>query len=254
MRRKPGERITKRGLARAVRANDRHEFPFIHLQTDILQGGYFRQWIFICDVLQVYESHSFIAIEMMTSSISTQRIILSEERSGISCREVFIFLDVKPRASMAIARSSTSTREPNTNGPTKGTRAPTRLKKLLCVSSPRERCASMIVCALACIWGRICSVEMMTYANCPGNPRRVRSDINSLGCVLSRKTVNAETISAILVEILKANRRLSCVISRNQNLKIMVWPIGWKNACIRNRNAQAGMRKRSADGKNSFAT
>src|SRR5258706_14399566 len=97
MRRQPGERITKRGFARAVRANDRHEFPLIHLQTDILQGGHFRHWIFICHVLQVYKSHSFIAIEMMPRSISTQRIILSEYRSGISCREGVMCLEVEPR-------------------------------------------------------------------------------------------------------------------------------------------------------------
>jgi hypothetical protein len=60
-------------------------------------------------------------------------------------------VEVNPRASMAMARSSTSTNEPNTSGPTSGSNEPTRLMNVLSVSKPRERCADRIVCALACI-------------------------------------------------------------------------------------------------------
>ena len=71
---------------------------------------------------------------------------------------------------------------------------------------------------------------------------------------MSRKSVKAEIITVILVAIRNANKRLSCVISRNQNWKIMVSPIGWKKACIKKINPAAGTIKRSALVKYSLAT
>ena len=45
---------------------------------------------------------------MMTSAVSIHRIHLSVLVSGIWCKKVLGWLEVKPRASIAIARSSTS--------------------------------------------------------------------------------------------------------------------------------------------------
>ena len=90
----------------------------------------------------------------MATKKTLEELLAEDDDSGL--------LEVKPRASMAMARSSTSISEPKTNGPTSGMSEPVRLKKLLSVSNPRERCAAMMVWDLAMICGRICSVEMMT--------------------------------------------------------------------------------------------
>src|SRR5688572_13466303 len=155
MRHKSGERITQCGFPGAVRSDHRDEFPFLHLQIYILQYRRIGERVFVGDVLQVYDSHSLRTIVMRTRAVRIQRINRSVLLSGIWCKKVLGCLDVKPRASMAMARSSTSTSEPNTSGPTSGISEPALLRKLLSVSSPRERCAAMMVCALACIWGRI---------------------------------------------------------------------------------------------------
>src|SRR5215216_26633 len=162
MRDEPCQGITERGFARTVWTNHGDKLALRHLQADILQCWRIGERIFVCDVVQIYDSHIRNASEATTSRTSIQRMNLSEFVSGISCREVFACVDVKPRASMAMARSSTSTSEPKTSGPTSGTMAPTRFKKLLCVSRPRERCAEIIVCALDCICGMICSEEKIT--------------------------------------------------------------------------------------------
>src|SRR5215211_6257944 len=141
--------VTQGGFPRAVRSDQRDEFAFLHLQIDVLQRGRIREWIFIGNVLQVYDSHNRSAREAMTSRMRIQRMIRSISVSGISCNDVLTCVDVNPRASMAMARSSTSTSEPNTSGPTSGISEPALLRKLLSVSSPRERCAAMMVCALA---------------------------------------------------------------------------------------------------------
>ena len=88
-----------------------------------------RERIFIRDVLQIYDSHSLRVNETSTRAISIQRITLSGLGSGISYKDVLTLVDVNPRASMAMARSSTSTSEPKTSGPTKGTMAPTSPEK-----------------------------------------------------------------------------------------------------------------------------
>src|SRR5919108_3411014 len=149
MRHKSGQGITKRGFSRAVRPNQGHEFAFLHGQVDILQNRRIRQRILVGDVLQVYDRHNRRTRVRMTNAIRIDRIILSVPVSGISRKNVFGRVDVKPRASIAMARSSTSTREPNTSGPTSGTIPLTLRTKLLCVSSPRERWAEIMVCALA---------------------------------------------------------------------------------------------------------
>src|SRR5215212_7350047 len=219
MRHKASKGIAQCRFPSAVTTDDCHKFTLLYLQVDVLQSGRISQWVFISDVLQVYDSHNLRRIERMTRPIRTQRSALSRLVSGISYKDVLARVEVNPRASMAMARSSTSTSEPKTRGPMSGKSEPIRLKKLLCVSNPRERCAAMIVCALACICGRICRVDIMTYANCGGRPRRVRSDINSLGWVVNKKRVNEETMTIMRVAFRRANSRLSFVISRNQILK-----------------------------------
>src|SRR5215216_7260523 len=139
MRDEPGQRITERGFARTVWTNHGDKLALRHLQADILQCWRIGERIFVCDVLEIYDSHIRSASEAMTSRTSIQRMNLSVLVSGISCREVFACVEVKPRASMAMARSSTSTSEPKTSGPTSGPNEPARRKKVLCVSSPLER-------------------------------------------------------------------------------------------------------------------
>src|SRR6185503_2998968 len=130
MRHEASQRIAESGFSCAIGTDDSHEFTFIHLQIDILQRRRIRERIFIGDVLEAYDSHSLAARAKTTSATRIQRRTLSEDVSGTSYKEVFGRVEANPRASMAIARSSTSTNEPKTSGPTSGTREPIRLRKL----------------------------------------------------------------------------------------------------------------------------
>src|SRR5689334_6677562 len=120
MRHKSGQGITECRLACTIWPDDREELAFVHLQGEVLQRSCICQWISVGDVLQVYDSHILSTRVMRTNRMSVQRIVRSKFVSGISYKEVFTCVEVKPRASMAIARSSTSTSEPKTSGPTSG--------------------------------------------------------------------------------------------------------------------------------------
>src|SRR3990172_10655781 len=75
---------------------------------------------------------------------------------------------------------------------------------------------------------------MRTYENCGGSPRRVRSVINSLGCVVSNKNVKADIIRNKRDVMRNALKIVSNSTLKGPMRKTSVVPPGIKMLCITN--------------------
>ena len=98
-------------------------------------------------------------------STSAQRSAVCHALSGGDQSSVRRPGRVKPRASRAIVRSSTSAIEPRMTGPTIGTTPRARFQNDPSVSSPRARCAAVICAARSTIAGTVWTDAFATNAD-----------------------------------------------------------------------------------------
>ena len=121
----------------------------------------------------------------------------------MSCNDVLERVDVKPRFDRDGAFLYLDQGAKHKRSDQGSQRACTPKKRALRIQT-RERCAEMIVCALALHLRQNGRVEMITHVHWGGSPRRVRSDISSLGWVVSRNNVKEETITMMRIALRNA--------------------------------------------------